>query len=459
MKSILNILMTLPLLLSFAISTSAQTNSNRTANQGKTLTWTEVAQKVKTLNYTIEENRIRVNQSKEQAKYARLSLLPKLNLWKLLDFSSDTKGIFGFIEDLVPFLIPANWSRAKQAEILSTASLDSYQSLWGNEVLNAKILYTSILNDKNLLAQLKNNQKIIQDLYQLAEARSEFGHDEMMIKNHLKSLLLQNNEDMLVLNQTLKEEKMRLLYLMTLPVETKFELTSIQDKKAPALKSKDVVAIIDRSPEILLYDKLIQVSGLLKEEIYFSFLGGSSISRGFAGGVFDNVPTDGGLGFATPTQIKIAKDQTAILTKQKEAALAMIKMQYTSAQEVNTNLAEQLTAAKEIYQFSIQRVENLKDKMYLGQKINLAEFSDALLGLSKSTAQLYVIQYQMKQNQYKMDRILWLSDFKDRPSNIPENVSNTPTKPTKKEAQTPSPSPTSPPQFDWPGWGNSNSGG
>jgi hypothetical protein len=256
---------------------------------------------------------------------------------------------------------------------------------------------------------------------------------------------------MLVLNQTLKEEKMRLLYMMALPVDSKFELAPIQEKKAPTLKSKDVVAIIDQSPEILLYDKLIQVSGLLKDEIYFSFLGGSSISRGFAGGVFDSVPTDGGLGFGTPTQIKIAKDQTSILTKQKEAALAMIKMQYTSAQEINTNLVEQLTAAKEIYQFSIQRVENLKDKMYLGQKINLAEFSDALLGLSKSTAQVYVIQYQMKQNQYKMDRILWLSDFKDRPSNVPENAAEAKDKASKKE-----PAPPLNSEINLPGWGNSN---
>lgn len=453
MRSILKMSILTCLALTISLVVSAQVVPKKNPNQVQTLTWTEVAQKVKTLNYTIEENRIRVNQSKEQAKYARLSLLPKLNLWKILDFSSDTKGIFGFIEDLVPFLIPANWSRAKQAEILSTASLDSYQSLWGNEVLNAKILYSSILNDKNLLIQLKNNQKIIQDLYQLAEARSEFGHDELMIKNHLKSLLLQNNEDMLVLNQTLKEEKMRLLYMMALPVDSKFELATIQEKKAPALKSKDIVAIIDRSPEILLYDKLIQVSGLLKDEIYFSFLGGSSISRGFAGGVFDSVPTDGGLGFGTPTQIKIAKDQTAILTKQKEAALAMIKMQYTSAQEINTNLIEQLTAAKEIYQFSIQRVENLKDKMYLGQKINLAEFSDALLGLSKSTAQVYVIQYQMKQNQYKMDRILWLSDFKDRPSNIPENATEANAKASQKVVTPPANS-----EINLPGWGNSYGG-
>lgn len=454
MKSILNRILSISIALSISFSISAQVKpAAKSANRVQTLTWAEVAQKVKTLNYTIEENRIRVNQSKEQAKYARLSLLPKLNLWKILDFSSDTKGIFGFIEDLVPFLIPANWSRAKQAEILSTASLDSYQSLWGNEVLNAKILYSSILNDKNLLAQLKNNQQIIQDLYQLAEARSEFGHDELMIKNHLKSLLLQNNEDMLVLNQTLKEEKLRLLYMMALPVDSKFELATIQEKKAPALRSKDVVAIINRSPEILLYDKLIQVSGLLKDEIYFSFLGGSSISRGFAGGVFDSVPTDGGLGFGTPTQIKIAQDQTAILTKQKEAALAMIKMQYTSAQEINTNLVEQLTAAKEIYQFSIQRVENLKDKMYLGQKINLAEFSDALLGLSKSTAQVYVIQYQMKQNQYKMDRILWLSDFKDRPSNVPETAAEAKDNASKKEATPPTNS-----EINLPGWGNSYGG-
>jgi hypothetical protein len=413
--------------------------------QVKKITWNEVATKVKTINYSIEENRIRANQSKEYAKYARLSLLPKLNLWKILDFTSDTKGIFGFVEDLVPFLIPANWARAKQAEILADAAVDSYQTLWGNEVLNAKVLYNSIVNDKNLLAQLKNNQLIIQDLYKLAEARSEFGHDELMIKNHLQSLLLQNSEDTLVLTQTIKEEKLRLLFQMGMPTDTKFDVQVIQGKQQPTPLNKDLEKALAISPETKIYDKLIQVSNLIKDEIYFSFLGGSSISRGFAGGIFDNIPTDSGIGFATPSQIKIAKDQTQLLEKQKIAIRALIDMQFKSAQEVISSLSQQQQAAKEIYQFSIQRVENLKDKMYLGQKVNLAEFSDCLLGLSKSTAQLYIIQFQIKQNQYKLDRILWRGDFSNRPDKIPEQISKVPPQntPEKKLPEN---------EINFPGW-------
>lgn len=393
----------------------------KTPSQSKRITWKEVATKVKNVNYTIEENRIKLRQSKEYAKYARLSLLPKLNLWKLLDFSSDTKGIFGFIEDLVPFLIPANWNKAKQAEILALAAEESYKTVLANELLNAKILYNSINNDRNLVTQLKRNQGVITELYQFAEARSEFGHDELLIKNHLQSLLLQNKEDILVINQVIKEEKLRLLNIMGSPITSQYDLSEIPSAGNLNLKSHEVELILSNSPELKVYDSLIQVSGLIKDEIYFSFLGGSSLSKGFYGGIFDAIPVDGGLGFSTPSQIKIAKDQTALLNKQKEASRALIDLQYQTAAEIITSLREQLVSANEIYQFSIQRVENLKDKMYLGQKINLAEFSDSLLSLSKATAKLYLVQNQIKQNQFKLERMLWKGDFLDLPK-VPSPV-------------------------------------
>ena len=199
------------------------------------------------------------------------------------------------------------------------------------------------------------------------------------------------------------------------PVTSQYDLTEIPAAGNWSLRTNDVKLILDNSPELKIYDSLIQVSSMIKDEIYFSFLGGSSLSKGFYGGIFDAIPVDGGLGFSTPSQIKIAKDQTALLNKQKEASRALIDLQYQTAAEIITSLREQLVSANEIYQFSIQRVENLKDKMYLGQKINLAEFSDSLLSLSKATAKLYLVQNQIKQNQFKLERMLWKGDFLDLP--------------------------------------------
>lgn len=397
MKSILIII--LATLLTTAHAESVQIN------------WSEVAEKVKTSNYTIEENRLRVSQAKEYANYSRLSLLPKLNLFKILNITSVNGGLVGLVEDLVPFLIPANWLKAKQSKILAESTKNSYQALWGNEILNAKILFTTILNEQNFLKNLTLNHKTIEELYLIAEARSEIGQDDLVVKNHLESLLIQSTEDIRLLKLALMEEKNRLLFLMGENTSKDIVLSELGDIPQLGVNEDKVKMALELSPELKSYDNLIAVSESISSEILFSFLGGSSIARGFDGGVFGNVPIDGGMGASTPSQIRISKMQKEILIKQRKAVEEMIKLQWTVAVKQSESLVIQKESSRNLYKFAMQRIEYLKDKMYLGQKINLADFTDAIQSASKATAYLYLTESETRQTFTKMERMLWAGDF------------------------------------------------
>src|SRR5690606_38859978 len=76
-----------------------------------TLSIEEVATKVKKSDFTVQSHAERVYQTKEAVQVARMNLLPKLNIWKVLSIFGGWQNAGGLIEGLVPFLVPANWFR------------------------------------------------------------------------------------------------------------------------------------------------------------------------------------------------------------------------------------------------------------------------------------------------------------------------------------------------------------
>src|SRR5690606_29692463 len=125
----------------------------------KEIRLSDVVEKVSVDNYSVYQNSLRVYQAKESITIARMNLLPRLNLWNLASSAIEifaggptgaVAGAFSIVEDIAPFLVPANWFRIGQNKLFYKADLEGYKALWSNEVYTAKALYHHILLDSSL---------------------------------------------------------------------------------------------------------------------------------------------------------------------------------------------------------------------------------------------------------------------------------------------------------------------
>ena len=110
-------------------------------NQEVQINLKQVVDKVSTENYSVYQSSLRVYQAKESITIARMNLLPRLNIWKLASAALEiyfggpagaAAGGFSIVEDIAPFLVPANWFRVNQTKLFYLADLYCYSALWCN---------------------------------------------------------------------------------------------------------------------------------------------------------------------------------------------------------------------------------------------------------------------------------------------------------------------------------------
>ena len=108
-----------------------------------------ITMRAKKNNYLVRENAERLYQSKMTLVKARTHLLPSLNIWDILN--SVTGFEVNLIEDIAPFLIPANWFKLKENKLLHEAEKLGYRTLIANEVISARSIYWRLLHDLDLI--------------------------------------------------------------------------------------------------------------------------------------------------------------------------------------------------------------------------------------------------------------------------------------------------------------------
>ena len=162
----------------------------------KVMTLSEVTQAAVKQNLNIKEKLIESHQSQQTVQYNRLSLLPKIDLYSIVNTGGSFFGLAGLIEDIAPFLIPANWFRQDEAEISLSFQKKSYKALWGNEVFEARSMYLTMVSDSKSLAVFDSYQKDLAELQDLAETRDQFGGDRL---GALEMLLAQKSGEIIFL--------------------------------------------------------------------------------------------------------------------------------------------------------------------------------------------------------------------------------------------------------------------
>lgn len=334
----------------------------------------DVAEKIKTSNLGTIEGATRVYNSRQQIKFARASLLPKLNIWRLASVIVDWKSAADVItQDLVPFLIPGNWQRKKQAKVFAEATNESFHSLSKNTIFHAKLQYFQLQQD---VYQYELQEKLLSEVDKSIDSIAGQIHFKPEVFQWHQELLYQKTlieSDLVNLNQLIWQERQQLsislgftsddviLAEKFVPMKLVFSL--------PEELSKDS---LEASCELKEYDHLIRVSKTVKKEINWNVFGVSDISRGSGGGVFDAIPIQDGLGFGSGASFKIHKSQVELLKKQRDGVVQVLNRQKQNIQKNLKSIEAELAVIKKRTQLIKKELEQAQTQISFGTEISPA---------------------------------------------------------------------------------------
>ncbi len=396
----------------------------------------QVVDKVSTENYSVYQNSLRVYQAKESITVARMNLLPRLNLWKLASAALEifaggpagaAAGGFSIVEDIAPFLVPANWFRVSQTKLFYQADLQGYKALWANEVLTSKALYHHILLDSSLKDHIRRSQVDLEKIYQIVKVRETFGGSPQKVSQEIKIRLLALDEDLRALEVLISEEESLLAFLMGYPTGTRLKVTEIDMPDYDSLEHLDYedfeFRAVDVSPEVKQFEYFIAAADYARKEVSYAFLGASSLSRGLNGGIFDNLPVQSGLGFGTGASIRIVKSQKEILKVQKKAVEETVRRslrQLVNNYNLDVDNYKNLKARQNLTRNGLQQ---LYQRIQFGENVDSLQLVESSRNLIEADTSMFSVMFRFLNSEDKLSRLIFHGDYtkaKDALSRIQE---------------------------------------
>jgi outer membrane protein TolC len=388
----------------------------------------QVVDKVSKENFTVYENALRIYQSKESVTVARMNLLPKLNLWNLASAATEiffggpagaASGAFTLVEDLAPFLVPANWFRASQTELFYEADKEGYRALWSNEVLTAKSLYFHMLLDSSLLDHVEKSKEDLEKIYGIVRVRETFGGQPQSVSQDIKLRLLSLEEDTRALESLIAEEESLLAFMMGYPTGTRLKIAPIKLPNYSQIQPLDyedfVFRAVNVSPEIRQFNYLIEASQYVRKEVQYAFLGSSSLSRGATGGVFDGIPIQNGLGFGTGASLRIVKAQKQILITQQKAVTETVKRHLKLlVNNYNLDLANYKNTKKRL-DLAHSILNGLYQRIQFGDDVDSLKLIEASRNVIEADTVLFSTMYRFLSSEDKLSRAIFNGDYSKSP--------------------------------------------
>lgn len=380
----------------------------------------EVAGLVSAQNFSVLSNAERVYQAKDSIRIARGNLLPKLNLWRIVGAVFDPKGLFGLVEDIVPFLVPANWWRAKQAKLFAEAQREAYTALWANEVMTAKALFIHAELDQILLVLIERKIEELRELKTIARSREVLGGTPELLSKQIALQISSLQEDVRSLRYLVREELNSLGFALGLSANTVLILKPITMNGPDVFKSPSKEAFTTRvltaSPELRQFDSLIVAAKHARKEARFTFLGVSTLSRGTMGGVFDSLPVSDGLGFGTAASVRVTKREKSILEIQRHAIEESLR-RTTSMTLGSLDLdRESLVGASERKELAYSLKKDLESRLRLGDPVESSSLLSAIQGTVEAESSELSIRYRMLVAIDRMSRLAFEGDYANPPS-------------------------------------------
>jgi hypothetical protein len=418
------------ILLLSATLTNAPGLSHTAWSSPRNISLKDVAEHVRTENFRVYENALRVYQAKESIQAARMNLLPKLNLWRLAGAAADTilgmatggatyGSVITMVTDLAPFLIPANWFAADEAKLFYLAENEGYRALWANELLTAKMVYFHLALDRALLQHILRSEHELDELVDIVKTREKLGGLPQSVSRDLEIRKLALQEDARSLNFLLLEEENQLSFLMGMPAGTSLVLEEVpltDPERLEPLNFHDFeFRVTDTAPELRQYDHFIEIADLIRKEIQYSIFGISSISRGVAGGIFDSIPLQDGLGFGTPASMRITAAQKELLkTQKKGSAETLLRHLKILVDTYNLDL-ENHSLSKKRLELTAAAKQQLFERLRLGQEVDVIDLAEASRNQIQAETSSFALKFRIAANSDKLRRLLFQDDYAKAP--------------------------------------------
>ncbi|HPI41012.1 MAG TPA: hypothetical protein PLJ21_09410 [Pseudobdellovibrionaceae bacterium] len=379
----------------------------------------EVVKRVSSNNYKVYENALKVYQAKTNIEKARADLLPRLNIWSIAKNITDPTSILDMISDIAPFLVPANWFRLQEIKLLYLAEKEGYRALWGNEVHVAKALYTHLVFDERLLQHVQSSIDELDKIHKIVKTRETFGGAQPGTARDIEIKLLGLQEDEQNLQLLIKHEHDELSYALGYSSDTDLVLEPVAmpvfENLEPIQSKEYEFRVLSMSPERRQFDHFLSALSQVKKEIEYSFLGGSSMSRGVAGGIFDNLPSGNGLGFGNGASLKIIDAQKEIMKTQKIGVEETLKRQLRAvANQFNSDIFNYSNFKRRV-ELSRESKNALLRRVQLGENIDVLELSESSRNQIQAETALFAVQFRTLNSQDRFNRLIFNEDYSMNP--------------------------------------------
>jgi outer membrane protein TolC len=375
----------------------------------------DVSKKVKESNFTVLENAQRVYQAKETITFSKRNLLPRLNFWNVLKLPFDWASAIEIVQDIAPFLVPNNWFRVSQNKLFYLAQKEQYRALWANEVMTSKLLFLNALRDIDFYESLKVQKNRLQELVEIVEARSVMGDVPPQVLKFLRIRKLEIEEDLRSLDTLIFEEKKALSLLMGIDQEKEVEfipvvLPSVEDLSKISFDTF-VFRALDNAPELNQYNYIKSSLRYIKKEAYFTFLGSSTTARSSAGGVFNNIPLQDGLGFGMSSTLRIAASEGKMLDINIKATKEVIKKNlYNLVYNFNSYI-DNIDNQNKRLQLATENYNIIKTQLILGAHIDPLEMLTSIENLFDASISLVNYKYEVVNTMEKLKRSIFNGDY------------------------------------------------
>ena len=384
----------------------------------------EVAKKVIEQNYLVQENATKVYQARKSIQQARGELLPKLNIWRIA--KSILGGFFSpgsmieSVSDIAPFLVPNNWFRVQENKILYRAEKEAYRALWANEILNAKTLYMRALYDKDLLKLIQEELGYLDTLVIIAKSRVISGVENQEVLQKFQIWQIDLQEDVRRMKLLINEELRLISYAVGEPVEDEIDIETIDLPDLininPIKYNDFAFRVLDSSAERRQQEYFLSVIPYLKKEVKYAFLGGSTISRGVAGGVFDHLPIADSLGFGRAAQLDIIKGEEKKISLQKKGIEETLKRQLNKVVKSHNSSIESFNGFKKRSSLTNKLLKQHFRRLRMGdEKLDLMDIMTTAQQHAVSRDKINNTQYEFLINKNRLERLIFHGDYSSKP--------------------------------------------
>lgn len=417
-----------PIAIGFVLMVAQPLTSFAQFSTPRMVTLDQVVERVSSENYSVYANALRVYQSRESIEVARMNLLPRLNLWNVAGAAFEivlggpsgiATGIAGVIGDIAPFLIPANWARVSQAERLYLADQEGYRALWANELMSAKAIYVHLLLDRSLLEHIEQSRQELNEILGIVRLRETFGGADQGATRDIEVRKLALEEDQRSLEVLIEEEESLLAYLMGYSADSRLTPAGLEMPDFEALQPLNYAdfefRVTDTAPEMRQYEYFLQAASFLDAEVMYSFLGTSNMSRGVAGGIFDGIPMQNGLGFGAPASMRIISAQREILRTQRRGIEETIKRQLRLLVS-NYNLdLENYANLKRREELTKQTLDQLFERLRLGQSVATLDLIEASRNHIQADTAYFAVKFRFLSSEDRLARLIFHGDYTRQP--------------------------------------------